>query len=461
MALKATDKRLQRDVLDALIACAASYDPHTISTYSITIWDALKFEVFNAQEDELCQLALSCLQEVSRTLNKPAESKDLLLTFLKPVASECNDRLSEIQQKQAQSAALIVGSLGSTSTLALSTLAQACLPPLLKMYREASSFEARRAILDVTSEIIEGATKIQGTEARSPSPLAAFKDDLFQTFSQALMGDTVDETALRLAAMNCLMLSCLSPSLLDSGEIGMVVQYLDEIILTTGPEVKPVLRDRAIESVSKISFVAERPISEIAIPAFLAHLPDSIDAPRTAYGSLNSIARLNLSRQLISTLLRRLLNKAKVLSRLSCTGSYLQAVLATIYLVLGQAGVTDDVNEIQTYFEHVVELIIIVSQQAGEDARHNMESQVPITLGRLTARILRSMSAQNQLAASQQLFGILSHSSAPRAQDLSRTAPRILLTYVMAVLRKEVRIQRCRSNVETDEGPEQSKSDRR
>src|SRR5438034_5001908 len=104
----------QQDALNALAACISAYDPATVSRYSITIWDSLKFEILNAQEDALADESLHVLQVLAKHLGPGSPlQQSPLAQYLKPIAKECSEQLREPQQKQAKPARQILQSLSA------------------------------------------------------------------------------------------------------------------------------------------------------------------------------------------------------------------------------------------------------------------------------------------------------------------------------------------------------------
>jgi RNAPII transcription regulator C-terminal len=239
-------------------------------------------------------------------------------------------------------------------------------------------------------------------------------------------------------------LSCKCYNFLDASEVGMIIQYFDDIILTFSLEAQPILKDRAIDGISDVSRTAPKLVSDIAIPTFLAQLPDSKEGTKSTYGALNCIAHLRFERDLSSTLLRRLLNKAKIVARLSATSQYLRALFATIYLVLDQRDLSGDAN-LQAYFDTIMELIRQIT-----DTRHTELGMprtpgpaITVMLGRLTAKVFGSMDTHTQESASRELFPLLGGLSTHTMVDThversSESATQILSTYALAALKKDV-----------------------
>lgn len=119
------------------------YGPRTISLYSVTLWDALKFEILNSEEEDLAQEALSGLAEIARSLSRA--SSGALNAYLKPIAKECNEHLEDAPTKQSQAAGRILGAIASVSPEVTNTVLRAVLPTLFTLYQAADNIPKRRA----------------------------------------------------------------------------------------------------------------------------------------------------------------------------------------------------------------------------------------------------------------------------------------------------------------------------
>lgn len=136
-----------------------------MSRYSITIWEVLKFEILNAQEEFLSEYSLEALKGIAQRLSVGVTevSQDLpLAQYLRPIAKECNEQLQEPQHKQAKPAQQILGSVSAASAFALSLIVQAVVAPIFTIYQEADGIAKQRVLLETLSVLFESATKVFG-----------------------------------------------------------------------------------------------------------------------------------------------------------------------------------------------------------------------------------------------------------------------------------------------------------
>lgn len=452
--LDSTSSNVKRDALNALLACIASYDANTVSRHSVKIWDTLKFEILNAQEDFLSEMSLQVLEAVIKRLSDHVTqvSQDLPLAhFLKPIIKECNEQLREPQQKQAKPARQILRSVSSASTPSFVLIVQSVVTPLFTLYQEADSIAKQRAFLETLVVLLDSALELYGTWIdRGPviafeNPLAAFQDQLTEVFSQALMGTAKEEISFRQTALQGLLRLSTLRQFFQDNEIGLFVQYLDEILLKE-ESASPDLKKEAIAALADISKYKSRLIMEITLPAFLATLPDSDDRKDSKYlATLEILAQISTEKNIFETLVRRLLNKFDLLLQSETSRpAYSRAMLLTILYAMDKRA-TDPATNFETYYDRIVVGLSRKAAAASVDGASHILRDVTVldTLGRLCNVIILSTSREKQDEAAENVYSLFtpaeSFKPVPFAQ--TRTADQrrtmILSTYLLAGLPKD------------------------
>jgi len=448
---------LQKDALNTLIACIHSYDPDTVSRYSITIWEVLKFEILNAQEEFLSELSLTALQGIAQRLSEGVTeiSQQLpLAQYLKPIIKECNEQLQEPQQKQAKPAQQILGSLSSSSVPAFTLLVQTVIAPIFTIYQEADGIVKQRALLETLSVLFESAITLfgewttRGGEVAFENPLLEFKDQFSDVFGQALMGASKEEVSFRVTALKgFLRLSTLRDFFQDN-EIGLFVQYLDDILLKEESVGRDDLKKEAIAALAEISKHKPRLIMDITFPAFVATLPDEDDGINTTYlSTLDTLAQISVERDIFETLFRRLFSKLSILLQKEQPGSvgYPRAILVTLLYVMQQRDMKADPN-VDLYFDKiVVGLCRSVSEAASGKAKNRVLNDATIldTLGRLCNLLVRSVSNQKQEQVAESIYSLFASpgefSPVPFSQNATADQERTMIvsTYLLAGLSKD------------------------
>ncbi|KAJ5675096.1 uncharacterized protein N7477_005030 [Penicillium maclennaniae] len=455
--LDSTSPNVKKDALNTLIACIHSYDPDTVSKYSITIWEVLKFEILNAQEEFLSELSLEALKGIAQRLSEGVTetTQDLpLAQYLKPITKECNEQLQEPQQKQAKPAQQILGSLSSSSVPAFTLLVQTVVAPIFTIYQEADGIIKQRALLETFSVLFESAIDIfgkwttRGNEITVENPLLEFKDQFSDVLGQALMGAAKEETSFRVTALKgFLRLSTLRDFFQDN-EIGLFVQYLDEILLQEESIARDDLKKEAIAALAEISKHKPRLIMDITFPAFVATLPDEDDGTNKTYlSTLDTLAQISVERDIFETLFRRLFSKMSILLQKEQPGSmgYPRAILVTLLYVMQQRDMAADPN-VDLYFDKVVVgLCRSVSEAASGKAKNRLLNDATIldTLGRLCNLLVRSVSIQKQAQVAENVYSLFSSPSdfspVPFSQGATADQERTIIvsTYLLAGLSKD------------------------
>lgn len=370
-----------------------------VSNWSITLWDSLKYEILNVQEEDLAEDSLVTLQAIATTLGRDLTSTSQtthLARYLKPITKECKEELQAPQHKKAKPAGQILSSLAASSSVALFLIVKAIVPPLLTIYQDVDSIASQKSLLEVLVQILNAAVlrdeafKVVRSSADAEHPLVPFKDRLFELFSQALMSSPSEEVTFRIVALKGLLRLCQVRNYLQNSEIGMVVQYLDEIVLAEDPSGREDVKDEAIQALVEISNSKHHLIMDITFPAFMANLPDQSTKDQTDYVvTLEGLARLSVEKSISDTLIRRLLSKLETVLQNDGQGSYARALLSTIDYVLSRRDLPSDSN-LSSYHERIAVTYVCkaASASAGSGPQALVEVATLEILGRLVGRIV-------------------------------------------------------------------------
>ncbi|KAL6720704.1 hypothetical protein ACLMJK_002629 [Lecanora helva] len=435
--LDSTSPNVKKDVLQTLGACALAFGLVTMSNYSITLWDSLKFEVLNVQEEDLAEEALKTLQAIAIRLSRGLDSTDPktpLARYLRPIIKECNEQLQEPQHKQAKPAGQILSALSVASPVAFYLIMKAVMPPLNTLYQDADSVAKQRALLEVLVQLLDSGIAVYGTPSLPApatsieNPLEPFKDRLFELTSQALMSTSVEEVSFRIVALKALLRLCLLRKYLQENEIGMAVQYLDEIVLSGDPDGKEDLKKESIKSLVELSRIKPNLIMDITFPAFLAKLPDSCPPDNWDYLiTLEGLAQLSVEKFVSDTLIRRLLNKLNVVLQHEGSPKYPQAILTTLQYTLKQRDLAQDSN-LGEYHEKIVVGLIgrIVEASTGRSPTTalNEDSTLEI-LGRLATMIVRALEEHKQNSVALQIYSLFTDEGCFSPVSFRQNAPKL------------------------------------
>ncbi|KAL4883714.1 RNAPII transcription regulator C-terminal-domain-containing protein [Aspergillus karnatakaensis] len=452
--LDSTSQNVKKDALNALIACINSYSPDTVSTHSITIWETLKFEILNAQEEFLSELSLKAMLDIATRLSEGVtEVNDQLplAQYLRPITKECNEQLREPQQKQAKPAQQILKAVSEASAASFSLIVQVVVAPLLTLYQGADGITKQRALLETLTLLFESAVTVFGEWSSRASivaaenPLLEFKDQFSEIFGQALMGTVKEEVSFRISALKgFLRLSTLRDYFHDS-EIGLFVQYLNEILLKEESVGRNDLKKEAIAALAEISKHQPRLIMDITFPAFVATLPDADDGEESSYlPTLETLAQISVEKAIFETLVRRLLTKLSLPLQKDQPGSaaYPRAILLTIYYVMSQRKLEGD-SGLDMYYDKIV---VAMSRGAAQTASGNAKNSILAdptvldVLGRILNLIVRALPRPKQDEVAKNIYTLFASPeefqpvvfSQSASEDQQRTM--ILSTYLLAGL---------------------------
>lgn len=413
--LDSTSNTVKKDVLQTLAACANNYDPATMSQYSITLWDAVKFEVLQAQEPELADEALDVLKGIATSLSTHAygSANSALLQYLKPIDKECLEHLQEPASRQAKASGSILKAVASASIQAFEIVIKAVGPALFTIYQSAQGLVQQRAVLEVANQLFEASIEVYGswTTLTPKNPqgrenlMVEFKDKFVALYSQALMSTVKEEVSFRLTATNGLLLIARMKALLSDNEIGLFVQYFDDIVLKEESYGRDELKKRAMAALAEISHFKPGLLSDITFPAFMARLPDSEEEAKSAdYNPvLEGLAEISVEKNLQGTLMRRLLNKVDLLfsSSQGMSFPYTCSILGTILYVLNRA-TTASQSPLDAYYDRVV---LGLSRKATEASGGPLTDEVVLDLlGRIMNLIIRHSPADKVQTAADNIY---------------------------------------------------------
>ncbi|KAI5816584.1 RNAPII transcription regulator C-terminal-domain-containing protein, partial [Pyronema omphalodes] len=419
--LDSTSQNVKMDVLHTMKDCALNYGSGTMSTNSSQLWAAVKFEILNATEsDDLANEALLVVKAIATSLSTgltevpPANTP--LTRYLKSIVKECLELLQEPQQKQAKPAGRILATVATASAPAFAFIMQSVMPALLLVYSDAGSIAKQRAMLQVLNQFFDSAVEIYGTwttvEA-APSienPLQEHREKLFEIYSQALMGSNKDETSFRQTAMRGLGKLSNIRKFLEESEIGMVVQYLDEIAL--GAEEKEEVKDEALQNLREISKFKSNLIMQITFPAFMARLPDSEEESKTEnkpyLDTLEALAKLSFERPVFEVLLTRLLNKLEVVLNSGSGPEYPCAILRALLYVL-QNKPKSSLDDTKAYYNRLIpplltKTILPLVSESGSTVLAD-DSVLDVT-GRLLHIITHALDVESQKTVVENTFNL-------------------------------------------------------
>ena len=399
----------------------------------------------------MAEESIRVIQGLATKLNRsPGSPTSAPPVVLGQITSECLERLEEPQHKQAKPAARILYAIAKAADSNLQAIIPAVLPKLLSMYTEANSIDKRRAIMEPIQLLLESAICVQdlqlnGLALKVGRFFDPYKDELFMLFSQGAMAVSNEEAHFRVLALECLIKLCMIGGTMQSNEVGLVVQYLDEIVIDDARDFKSELNQAAIRGLQNISKLRLEVITATTIPKLLAKLPStSMVADGSYLRALDVLASLGAEPRLSDVLIRRLFGLLDTATRSESSSQYCNALLSTLYFIFKQSD-SGMASEITKYRERILELLQFAARLCLSHSQHPLVNESSLDrLGLLVSFAIRDADDTFQSDVAQQVYKLYTDShiftywegvgniSVPRRLTV------ILSTYLLASLRPKV-----------------------
>ena len=406
--------------------------------------------ISDVQDEVLAKEALVTLQAISIKLSHgltSTEGDTSLAKYLQSITKECNESLQEPQHKQAQPASRILSSVGTASDIAYYHTIKAVLPSLLTVYQAADSMASIRALLEIfvqlfdTSIVVYEPNITRVSETVVANPLSLFKDRLFDMFSKALMSTSKEEVALRVAAMRGLLRLCVIRDYLDNGEVGLFMQYCQEIYLDEEDSGRDDLKDEAIKALVQLSKLFPHQAKNSTVPVFISRLPDFCKDDTSPFLiPLQGLAQLGTQEQLFGIIVRRLLTRLDiVIQHKAGLVVYPEAILIALTYLFKNRRFSQDPN-LGEHVEKIIHGLIgraALGASKGDQATLLNDPMCLEPLGRLAGIVVHSLDEHKQRAIGARVYALEDTHFIPvpfreQAASDSERLTMIISTYLLA-----------------------------
>lgn len=390
--LDSTSMNTKRDVLQAIQACVVGYEVKTINLYSVTLWDALKFEILSVQEEDLAEEALKALALIAA---KFSEAEGPLNAYLRPIIKECNEHLEDAPTKQSQGAGRILHAVAVGSPLVADKVAKGILPVLFTLYQSSDSITKRRGLLEIYNEIIKAYVEFQlAGDNASPEALQAFSNDSLEIMLRALISAPKAEVSFRLTALSGLTQLVGVHGVLSDEETARVIAAIDDIILHEQIEGHGSIQKDAIQSLIEMARSVPEAIRSQAIPAFMVELPDVPTEDSTYASVLEAFAQLSSEQQVFDTVVLRIKSKLNAARYQNAPREYQRSLLlALLYAFTHGSPLYEDGAVRSSYFSDYAEPLIVLLKDALPSERDDSITEI---VGRIANVTLRTQSSHFQ-----------------------------------------------------------------
>ncbi|KAK9371155.1 Dos2-interacting transcription regulator of RNA-Pol-II-domain-containing protein [Lipomyces kononenkoae] len=434
--LTSSSINVKRDALLTIIACIDSYDEVTVEKHCDEIYNSVKFEVLHEGEEDIPDLVCGLLKRLTATISIGMAGKVVkdsrLEKFLTATADECHPHITNLEARQAKPAARLLAAIAEGSFAAYDKIAETTLPSIFELVD--LTISQQKTALEILILFIESSGNLYGWKTRAMlemSPgngLLMHKDALFELFCRAFVSTPKDEVSFRVLALQGLVKLALLQDFLDLSELGMVAQYLDDVVLTDTNEslwyecqCSQLVRANVLQSTSALSSLQElgrvNPdiILNTVFPAFLSQLPDpeisDLEPSQTRRKHyriiLSFLADLCINKAIYETLTVRLLNKLALVAKEGQNVVYAQSILTAILLVI-QRKLTESDWDFKSFFTTLTPKLIAMTFTASVDrdqpqSRIMCHSSVVAVTAKIVNLLVRSASVEDQSEFAEQI----------------------------------------------------------
>jgi DNA repair/transcription protein MET18/MMS19 len=442
----------KRDVLQTITSAVQEYGPRTIALYSITLWDALKFEILNVQEEDLAQEALNGLAAIAKTLSQGTSGP--LNAYLRPITKECNEHLEDAPTKQSLASARILHKIADVSADVTNIILTGILPHLFRLFQTADTMAKRRGLLEVLAQLIRanidvyGDWRTIGTAGEQPptNALTQHRDQALEIMLNGLETAPIKEVSFRLVCLDGLLQLSKARQLLSDEDIGRIIQLLHAIVIDEESYGKDEVKEAAINGLVEIAHQKPQVVVDKAFPAFMAQLPDTDVGQSKAYVPvLEAFAKLGAEEKVFDTVILRLKNKFSAAVQNDASSNYIVALLSAMLYALTKGSAQLEQNpDSTTYYSDIV--LPLLQRTSSSDASHPKAFDDETTLdlvGRICNVVVRSLSVELQNPIARELYTLFRSNPQEQLPPFSNNTPveqtktMIISTHLLASFRRQ------------------------
>ncbi|PSN63020.1 ARM repeat-containing protein [Corynespora cassiicola Philippines] len=448
--LDSTSMNTKRDVLTTITASVTEYGPRTVSLYAITLWDALKFEILNVQDEDLAVEALNGLAAIANTLSEGASGP--LNAYLRPIIKECNQHLEDAPTKQSQASARILHKIADVSPEVTNIILAGVLPTLLALFQAADTMGKRRGLLEVLVQLIRANIDVYG-DWRSPgsageqaanNSLAQFRDQVLEIMSNGLETVPITQVSFRLVCLDGLLQLAKARQLLSDEDVGKITQLLHAIVIHEDSYGKDEIKEAAINGLVEVAHQKPQVVVDRAFPAFLAQLPDVDTGESKGYiPVLEAFAKLASEDKVFDTVVLRLKNKFSAAANQNASSAYITALLAALLYALKQGSTKLEQSPDSFYQDIALPLLQRTSAADESHPRAFNDDSVLDLVGRICNVIVRWQTVEQQNKIAGELYTLFRGAPQPELPPFNKGASTeqnqtmIVSTHLLASFRKE------------------------
>ncbi|CZT45614.1 uncharacterized protein RSE6_05939 [Rhynchosporium secalis] len=294
----------KNEVLTALAGGMESYSASEVEPWSLKIWNSLKFEVWNGENDDFIRSTLKVFHGLSsklgRNLHDWTSSESSSADYVLTAAKECKERLQDSKKQFTRSTGMILSAIASGSPYAFQLVFKEVLPSMITIWQDLRLGSEKTLLLGVFNNIlvarlalpdisIPDATYPLGSDAliavdqqnmaHLNTDFAKFSQNLVDVYfsaftnSDSFPGSSADPS-LTVAAIKGFTLLFQIPDYLSMVEQSMIVQKLNGLATTKGQDAE--VAHTVLDSLQQICSIDPIVFRENTLLDFLQKLPDKL-----------------------------------------------------------------------------------------------------------------------------------------------------------------------------------------
>jgi DNA repair/transcription protein MET18/MMS19 len=295
------------DVLFTIAFAVNGYSTLEVSKWASSLWDALKFEVWNGENSDTIAASLSVITNIAKALSDPtADWANADIPSAKPLLSiitECNRRVADNRPENIAKTGSILHAIAEATPYAFSWVTRRFLPVMLTLWQSITSEDAKGVLLTVLNTILEARVALDeeldkelsraqegsATDLDLSTQNAQIKNSLASTlvpFQRNLIDDvyfnamtdnissSVDGIEYRAATIRGLVVLMRIRNMLSDFEKGTIVEALNSILLQ--PKQIDSVKREAILGLQNMSSADPANFQTITLANFMNKLPKHI-----------------------------------------------------------------------------------------------------------------------------------------------------------------------------------------
>ena len=418
------------------------------------MWDALKYEVWNMEDESIAASVLDTFTAMAARLSR---EKEYLRIFLSPVAKECREHLEDIPTKQSKASESVIASLSRASVGAFNYLAPPLIEYLLDQFEKADSVTKLHGVLEILVEVMRSSSSALGEWSR-PSQMITddnmsvdvqdfdWKEKVYSCFKQIASSDSSFGVPIRVLAFQGLRYLCKAKSLLEDSAIIRVLQVSCETAIDLKSDSSQDIREAAIDVLKSVAGQKPQLVLNETIPSLVAKLTlQDIGKDDCREEVLEVLAKIGTVDKVRTTVIVRLKNHLIEVIQKNAPEEYTVVVTAALLYALSANQGFSNQNCKLTYDDVLYPIISTMFTDDGDRANYTRSVSVIDGLGKICNILIRQESSEMQTRLAPEVYRL--HRNIPQDDSSpfgisfdNNYESMILSTYLLASFRREVQL---------------------